>query len=287
MGTFTYTEIERVATITKEDFLEKYYKPQIPVVIENAVEGWEAKDKWHFDYIKKVAGDKIVPLYDNEPVDYSKKVNEPVARMRMDEYLDILEKGPTDLRIFLYQILKEVPSLQKDFIIPDLGLKILKGLPMLFFGGEGSNVFMHYDIDFANILHYHFHGEKQCVLVRQSDTKYMYRIPYAWISREDIDFDNPDFEKFPALQKVQPLITNLSHGNMLYMPEGYWHYMKYITPGFSMSLRSLAHKPTHLYKGMRNVFITRNYDNLMRKWKGKAWIDYKDRKAIENTNKYL
>ena len=30
------------------------------------------------------------------------------------------------------------------------------------------------------------------------------------------------------------------------MPEGYWHYMKYITPGFSMSLRALPRRPKPL-----------------------------------------
>ena len=69
-------------------------------------------------------------------------------------------------------------------------------------------------------------------------SKYMYKVPHALISREDIDFDDPDYEKFPALKNAEGYITNLKHGEMLYMPEGYWHYMKYLTPGFSMSLRS-------------------------------------------------
>ncbi|WP_366519854.1 hypothetical protein [Apibacter sp.] len=37
-----------------------------------------------------------------------KKVNEPDARMKMADYIDILQKGPTNLRIFLFNILKQV-----------------------------------------------------------------------------------------------------------------------------------------------------------------------------------
>ena len=282
---FEFSQVERVSNISAKDFQNLYIKPQKPVVVENLIQDWPAFEKWDFDYLKKVAGDKIVPLYNNDPVDYSKKVNEPIARMKMSEYIDLMMEGPTDLRIFLYNLMKEVPELQNDYQLPDLGLNLFKSLPMLFFGGEGSNVFMHYDIDLANILHFHFAGKKRCIIVPPDQTKYMYKIPYSVICREDIDFDNPDFEKWPALKYVKPMVADLEHGQMLYMPEGWWHYMKYITPGFSMSLRSLAHKPKNLSEAVYNIFIMRNYDNLMRKMKGQDWIDWKNEKAISRTNK--
>lgn len=284
---FTYKPIDRVEKISKEDFYNQYYKPQKPVVIEKLTEDWPAYKKWNFDYIKKVAGDKIVPLYNNDPVSADKKVNEPDARMKMSDYIDLLQKGPTDLRIFLFNILKQVPAMQNDFKFPDLGLNLFKNLPMLFFGGAGSNVFMHFDIDLANILHFHFAGEKQCILMKPQDTKYMYKIPYATICREDIDFDNPDFDKWPGLKYVTPYKAHLSHGEMLYMPEGWWHYMQYLTPSFSMSLRSLAKRPANFANAVLNIFIKRNYDNFMRKRQGQKWIDYKNNKAILDTNRAI
>lgn len=284
---FKYKDVQRVERISKDDFYHNFYKTQTPVVVEKLTEDWPAYKKWNFDYIKEIAGDKIVPLYNNDPVSADKKVNEPDARMKMSEYIDLLLKGPTDLRIFLFNLLKQAPSLQNDFSFPDLGLNLFKSLPMLFFGGAGSNVFMHFDIDLANILHFHFAGEKQCILVPPSDTKYMYKLPYANICREDIDFDNPDFKKWPALKYVNTYKVHLSHGEMLYMPEGWWHYMQYLTPGFSMSLRSLAKRPANFTNAVLNLFVKRNYDNYMRKKHGKKWLDSKNEKAIINTNKVL
>lgn len=284
---FKFTEIERVSEISAKEFQKYYVKPQKPVVIEKITKDWPAYEKWNFDYIKEVAGKKIVPLYNNDPVDYSKKVNEPVERMKMSEYVDLLHQGPTDLRIFLYNLLKQVPDLQNDFKYPDLGLKLFKSMPMLFFGGEGSNVFMHYDIDLANILHFHFAGKKQCILISPEQSKYMYKIPYSVICREDIDFDNPDFEKWPALKNLKPMVANLSHGEMLYMPEGWWHYMKYLTPGFSMSLRSLAKKPKYFSEAVYNIFVMRTFDNYMRKLRGKKWIEWKDEQAVKRTNRLV
>lgn len=284
---FKFTEIERHQTLSAKAFQKFYVKPQKPVVIERLTEDWPAYEKWNFKYIQQLAGQKIVPLYNNDPVDFTKKVNEPVAEMKMSDYIELLHQGPTDLRIFLYNLMSQVPELQNDYKLPDLGLKLFKSLPMLFFGGEGATVFMHYDIDLANILHFHFAGEKRCIIIPPEESKYMYKIPYSVICREDIDFDKPDFNQWPALRNIHPMVANLSHGQMLYMPEGWWHHMTYLTPGFSMSLRSLAHKPKNFTQAIYNIFFMRTYDNWMRKRKGQAWIDYKNQQAIELTNKII
>lgn len=281
------SQIERVKTITKEDFIKNYFKPQRPVVIEQFITDWPAYNKWSLDYMKEQVGDKIVPLYDDRPVDYKEGFNEPHATMKMADYINLLKREPTKFRIFLWNILKEVPSLQKDYRYPDFGLRLMKGLPMLFFGGKDSYTFMHYDIDLANIFHFHFEGTKRVILFDQKQNKYLYKVPHSLITREDIDFSNPDFEKWPALKNAKGYETQLNHGEVLYMPEGYWHYMKYLTPGFSMSLRAIARKPKNFSKAVYNVFIMRSIDNLMRRIKGQKWIDWKNNQAIVKTNKVL
>lgn len=280
-------EIPRVTTLSKEAFIKHYFKPQKPVVIERFIEDWPAYNKWNLDYMKTVAGDKIVPLYDNRPVDYKDGFNEPHAKMKMADYVDLLKTEPTKYRIFLWNILKEVPQLQKDFSFPDFGLQLMKGLPMLFFGGKDSYTFMHYDIDLANIFHFHFEGKKQCILFDQKQNKHLYKVPHSLITREDINFANPDYNKWPALKNAQGWFCELNHGEVLYMPEGYWHYMRYITPGFSMSLRAIARNPKNLSKAIYNIFVMRNIDNLMRYLRGQQWIEWKNNRAIINTNKNL
>ncbi|MBO0341820.1 MAG: cupin-like domain-containing protein [Bacteroidota bacterium] len=280
-------QIPREKTLTKQEFIQKYFKPQKPVVIERFIEDWPAYSKWNLDYMKEIAGDKEVPLYDDRPVKHDEGFNEPHAKMKMADYVELLKSGPTKYRIFLWNILKEIPELQKDYTYPDFGLRLMKGLPMLFFGGKDSHTFMHYDIDLANIFHFHFEGTKQCILFSQDETKFLYKIPHSLITREDIDFTDPDLQKWPALQRAKGYITHLEHGNVLYIPEGYWHHMKYITAGFSMSLRAIARKPKNLGKAVYNIFVMRHFDNLMRKLKGQEWIDWKNEEAVERTQKLL
>lgn len=280
-------KIPEIENISKEEFLRSYVRPQLPVVIKGFTRDWPAFEKWDLDYIKTIAGERVVPLYDDRPVSHKDGFNEAHAEMRMAAYIDLLKSEPTNYRIFLYNLMKEVPGLQKDICWPDLGLKLVKQLPMLFFGGAGSKVFMHFDIDLSNILHFHFHGKKRCVLFPPDQSDYLYKIPHSLISREDIDFDAPDYEQWPALKEATGYVADLEHGDMLYMPEGYWHYMKYVTPGFSMSLRSFPGKPANLMKAAYNVFVMRHYDNLMRKWKGQEWIDAKNERAVIETHRKL
>lgn len=123
-------QIPRVKSLNKKEFINNYFKPQRPVVIENCIEDWPAFSKWNLDYIKEVAGDKEVPLYDDRPVKHHEGFNEPHASMKMSEYVDLLKREPTKFRIFLWNVLKEVPQLQGDFKYPDFGLKLMKKLPI-------------------------------------------------------------------------------------------------------------------------------------------------------------
>lgn len=279
--------VPRVGHLSKEDFLDRYFKPQKPVVIEHAVDNWPAVEKWNLGYMKQMAGDKTVPLYDDRPVHHKDGFNEPHAKMKMADYIELLKSEPTKYRIFLWNILKEVPQLQKDFNFPDFGLKLKRKLPMLFFGGRDSHTFMHYDIDMANIFHIHFEGKKECILFPQSQTKYLYKVPHSLITHESINFENPDYDKWPALKSAVGFRVELNHGDVLYMPEGYWHYMKYKTPGFSMSLRAWPKNPLNFAKGLYNIFVMRSFDIAMRRVRGQKWIEHKNSKAVERTNAVL
>jgi hypothetical protein len=54
-----------------------------------------------------------------------------------------------------------------------------------------------------------------------------------------------------------------------------------------MSHRAIARQPRNLAKALYNVVIMRYYDNMMRKLKGKEWIEWKNRRAIERTHRLL
>jgi len=287
MGKIKTIPVERVSDISKSEFIARYYKPQKPVLIENLTKDWDAYTKWNLDYIQELAGDQIVPLYNNEPTKGKQKSAEPAKKMPLKDYIEIIKSKPTDLRIFFYNILDKMPQLANDFKYPDIGLKFFKKLPVMFFGSKGSKVLPHYDMDLSDLMHFHFHGTKSVTLFSPEQTKFLYKIPFSVHNLEKIDLDNPDFEKYPALKYLEGLHIEMKHGDALYMPSGYWHYIKYLDGGFSMTLRAFTRKPSRFARMLYNVMIMRHFENVMRKIKGQKWIDYKDQLAIKRTNRAI
>ena len=63
--------------------------------------------------------------------------------------------------------------------------------------------------------------------------------------------------------------------------------MRYLTPGFSMSLRAIARNPKNLGRAIYNILVMRHFDNFMRRMRGQSWIDSKNDKAVMNTHRKL
>lgn len=277
--------IDIVDDITKEEFFEKYLKPRKPVVIKNMARKWPAYQKWTMDYMKQAVGDVEVPLYDSSKADPAAPINASAAKMKFADYIDLIEKEPTDLRIFLFDPIKQAPKLLDDYIFPkDLMGGFLDKYPNMFFGGKGSVTFLHYDIDMAHIFHTHFNGRKHILLFDYKWKDRLYQIPYATYALEDYDIENPDFTKFPALDGVEGIECYLEHGDTLFMPTGWWHWMKYLDGSFSISLRAWDKSWAVKANSLWNLTVQRNFDNFMeRNFKAK-YMTWKEKKAIERAN---
>lgn len=277
--------IDVVEDISEQDFREKYLKPRKPVVIRNMARKWPAYQKWTMDYMKEVVGDVEVPLYDSSKADPSAPINASAAKMKFGDYIDLIQEKPTDLRIFLFDPIKSAPKLLQDYISPkDLMGGFLDKYPNMFFGGKGSVTFLHFDIDMAHIFHTHFNGRKHILLFDYKWKERLYKIPYATYALEDYDISNPDFEKFPALDGVEGIECFLEHGDTLFMPTGWWHWMKYLDGSFSISLRAWDKSWAVKAHSLWNLTVQRNFDNFMKRRYKKRYMDWKEKKAVERAN---
>ncbi len=86
------------SSISREEFYKQYYKPQKPVVLRGLWKQYPAYTKWTMDFFKQSMGNIEVGLFGNRKEDLSKTLQIPNATMRFDEYLDLIEREPTDLR---------------------------------------------------------------------------------------------------------------------------------------------------------------------------------------------
>lgn len=285
--------VPQVDNISKEDFVNNYYNPKIPVVIKNLSKQWPAYSKWNWDYFKELVGNQKVALYNNIKSDAYTPINTADDYKTFGEYIDMISKGPAGWRIFLFNIFEHAPQLTQDFTWPKHLVKgFVKKYPMLFVGGETSVTHMHFDIDLSHIFHTQFVGRKKVLLFPFNEQYKLYRKPYEVLSLADFSHyhknpNMPDYNVFPALKNAKGYEVTLEHGDTLFMPSGYWHHMEYLDSGFAMSLRAMQSSLAGKLHGVWNIVGMRNIDTVMKKIAPKPWYNWKKKVIYKNAEKEI
>ena len=233
--------VDRVAAITLPyaDFVRNYVQANRPVLIEGAVTQWPALTTWTPQYFKARYGEHQVA------VSYSKS-------MRLADFVDAVlastpeNPGPYMYRLFLHEQLPE--------LLPDLIPQNIYGYPRrhvsplmparwrrpdgflkLLMGGPGSKFpILHFDAENAHAQITEIYGDKEFVLFAPEDTPYLYPSPVRNnLSLVDQPYP-PNVDKYPLLAKAQPWRTVLHPGDMIFVPSGWWHTARPLTPSISV-----------------------------------------------------
>ncbi|MCB0644120.1 MAG: cupin-like domain-containing protein [Phaeodactylibacter sp.] len=272
--------IEKREGLTPKQFQEEYLRFRKPVVFKDLAASWPATQKWTFDWLKENYGQLEVPLIGNDyhtPGKYymTAKVHKPFG-----EYLDMLQAGPTEYRMFLYNIFEHAPELTKDVIFPDIMKGFHKRYLFMFFGGEGAHVNLHYDIDCSSVFLTQFQTRKRLILFGPEQSRYLYQHPFTVQSH--VDVGNPDYDRFPNFRKAQGYEVIINHGETIYIPSTYWHYIEYVDGGYSIALRASDSMATRV-QGLWN--ITRHFviDKGMNMVLGPRWKRWKEETAIRRS----
>lgn len=72
----------------------------------------------------------------------------------------------------------------------------------------------------------------------------------------------------------------MEHGDTLFMPTGWWHWMKYLDGSFSLSLRAWDKSWAVKAHSLWNLTVQRKFDDFMKGRFKKKYMDWKERKAI-------
>ncbi|MBN9379231.1 MAG: cupin-like domain-containing protein [Chitinophagaceae bacterium] len=286
--------VDRVDSISPEDFRDQYYAPMKPLVITGLSKKWPALNKWNWDFFKSIVGNVEVGLYNNVKSDAYTPINTADDYMKFGDYIDMILNGPVGLRIFLFNIFEHAPQITSDFEWPEHLMKgFVKRYPMLFVGGKGSVTHMHFDIDLSHIIHTQFGGRKRVLLFPFEEQHKLYRKPWEVLSFVNFEhyFDDNnnklELDRYPALRLAKGYEVILDHGDTLFMPAGYWHHMEYLDNGFAMSLRALQTSLSGKLKGAWYLLGMRNIDTLMKKTAPEWWFNRKKEKTFRAANKEL
>ncbi|MFM7466937.1 MAG: cupin-like domain-containing protein [Crocinitomicaceae bacterium] len=277
--------IERCNDIDYHTFKNIYLKQSKPLIFRSFSEDWPAIEKWNYSFFRSNYGNIDLPISG----DWSKKNATQIDRgvdysMKFEDFLTEIENGPTDYRLFAFNLIKLKPELEKDFKYPPFAARWIK-IPYLFFGGEGSNVRLHYDIDHSDVFLTQFFGRKKITLFSPAYSNLLYRQPFT--THSHLDLASIEFSKDPVFPFLTCLIGEIEEGDTLYIPARYWHFIEYETSGFSMALRSLNSSNFEVLKGGVNVLLNTSLDGLLGKLVPKLWENYKLKKAKSQTERAI
>ncbi|NGM62453.1 cupin-like domain-containing protein [Sphingobacterium sp. SGG-5] len=279
--------VDSISGVAPKDFVNDYLNKGQPVVIQDFISPdspcWT---KWSYDYFKEIAGNEQIDVYGREEESQNHAASPPVGRMSFGQYLDKISSEPTELRLFLFNLMKIRPELKKDVIYNDVtGGKVLQFLPYMFFGGQGSATRNHFDIDMSHVFISQFQGKKRIWVFPNEQSDLMYKLPYNFHSIANLKTSS--LEEYPALKYLDGYEAVIGPGETLYMPAGWWHYIQYETEGYSISVRALANSLGEKIKGARNLFVTRYFDDTMRRIFKDKWLHYKIDTAKRRANRAM
>ena len=268
-------------------FLERYHRPQQPVVIRDLLSTLPAGRTWSLDWFKRTLGDLEVGLVDNRiQAHHRTAITEPDRWMRLGDYLDLVAADePTPLRLFLANLFKLRPELRDDFPCPAYVDGPLRHIGYMFMGGKDSVVRFHFDIDHSCVLLTQVFGRKRVVLFPPEASALLYKLPFNTFA--NVDVDAPDFERYPGLAYVRGYELLLEPGDAVYMPSGYWHHITYLTGGMGVSYRTLSPRPADWLKGVLHLGVYLPTDKTLQRLRGEQWYAAKERRMLRNADRAM
>ncbi len=271
-------KVDKVATIDPHEFSDSYFTPLRPLIIQDLAKSWPALKKWTPEFFKDQHGSQLVKVYDESFVEAGEHYMTKAKSISMKDFITAIMSTSQDLRMFLYNIKSEIPSLIEDITFPSsLVDGLSKKFVFMFFGCKDSVTQMHFDIDMSHVFHTSIFGRKTITLFPFEQGKNLHRYPFT--CRSYVNVHQPDFRQHPRLKNAEGYRVVLEPGETLYIPSGYWHHLVYDEASCAISLRCPSQTWKGKLLGAYNLLIMQSFDRLMNKISPQGWFDWKKQQA--------
>lgn len=244
-------QIERRPRVSKQEFLDRYYATNTPVILTEMLQDWPALAKWTPDYLKAEYGQAEVEVQLGRNADPNYEINtfQHKTTMTLADYADrVLAAGETnDLYMVANNRNLEKASLKgllDDLNMPDF-LDAAKTNQQVFFwfGPAGTVTPLHHDP--LNVMMAHFHGRKRWRLVSPTDTPLVYNHIGVF---SQVDLEQLDLEEYPLFEDADVIETVLEPGDIIFVPVGWWHQVKALDVSIAVSFSNFAFPNQFDYK---------------------------------------
>lgn len=248
--------VDRKNSLPVADFKTRYKSTGTPVVFGDLTQRWLATRLWSLPYLKDKVGQVTVPIYSNKPDVNRGRPNDAVLNSNLASYFDDLIHRDNDLRVTNVPF-KSLLPLQKDIITPRLGLEFNERSTSFSVAGKGAVEPMQQLSTVKHKVLCHFGDKASVLLVPANQSDYIYKVGRIRRSIRDIDFDKPQFDKYPGLNMLSAYVAELGHGDALYVPAGFWYCIAYEGVGTIVSYEFLSGNVSQFFGAASHYWLNR------------------------------
>ncbi len=234
------SRIDRVETITPQEFLEKYYVTNTPLIMTGMMKNWQALSKWTPQYFADNFGDVVVSIQTNRSTNplYEIESEKHRSEMTLKAYVDlILQHSPTnDFYMTANNGNLDRPEFKPLFADMELFPGLCKqeecpGAIFFWLGPQGTITPLHHDP--CNLMMAQVYGRKKWQIISPHYTPQMYNYRGVFSA---VDLTNPDYNRYPLFREVHIIEEVLEPGDLIFMPVGWWHFVEALDISISVSM---------------------------------------------------
>lgn len=236
--------VERRSNLSHNEFRDRYYATNRPVIIQDLMTGWRAMTAWTQDYLKSVAGDQMVEVMTGRDADPQYEMNGRKHRteLRFADYIDMVYSGKVtnDYYMVANNAFFQRPEAQpllgdftafQEYLNPPTASRQC----FLWFGPAGTVTPLHHDT--SNILMAQVVGRKRYRLIPASQWEYVYNSGGVF---SDVDCERPDLNRFPKFRHATVVDVVVEPGEVLFMPVGWWHHARALDVSMTVSFTNFV-----------------------------------------------
>ena len=240
-------QVDRRTDLSAEQFRREYLNLNRPVVIEDALSGWPALEKWSPSFFASRYPDRKVVFRDQSSLP---------MRQFIDQVMSSTSAAPAPywtnapLAEHFPELMADInPGLKyfgpnwasRKFLHAGMSASLNRGAMMeIYIGGQGGAFpILHWDGLSTHAYLMQIYGVKKYWLWPPGETPFLYPGEDPVNLSPIPNVEAPDLEKFPLFGQARGGTLELHPGQMLFVPTRWWHTARMLTPSITLSINTM------------------------------------------------
>lgn len=228
----TTGKIERRNGLSRDEFLERYYAENRPVILVGEMADWPAFSRWTPSYLRDAIGPRLIEYQGDRTTNERFEMYKDVHRREMpfNLFIDLITGAEgNDAYLTAYNSARNAEALSAlhgdlGFLDKFLSRDVSEPHGMMWIGPAGTVTSLHHDL--TNNFIAQLVGRKRLKVVPAADVGKLHNHQYVFSEIPDLEDPTLDRSQYPLLAAAHIYDVTLDPGEIIFMPVAWWHQVK-------------------------------------------------------------